>query len=48
MADENNTCGHDICSCPVSGDQEYCSDHCRETERQDMTEIACDCGHPGC
>jgi hypothetical protein len=47
MADEGK-CGHEMCRCSVSGDTEYCSDHCRDAEDQDMTEIACDCGHPGC
>lgn len=48
MADENNVCGHEICDCAVGDGQQYCSDHCKEAERQDMTEIACDCGHSGC
>ncbi|MGC2237688.1 MAG: hypothetical protein WA584_16110 [Pyrinomonadaceae bacterium] len=47
MADENK-CGHEICVCTVSGDDEYCSEHCEDAEDQDMTEIACDCGHSGC
>lgn len=48
MADENNTCGHEGCGCAVSGDDEFCSQHCEEAADQDMTEIMCDCGHPGC
>ena len=47
MADEGK-CGHEMCGCSVSGDAEYCSDHCRDAEGQDMTEISCDCGHAGC
>lgn len=47
MADDNR-CGHDACACAVSGDQEYCSDHCRNAADQDITEISCDCGHSGC
>ena len=47
MADDNK-CGHDACACPISGEQEYCSDHCENAADQDITEISCDCGHPGC
>ena len=47
MADEGK-CGHEMCRCSVSGDAEYCSDHCKDAEGQDMTEISCDCGHSGC
>lgn len=45
---ENNKCGHKICNCPISGDETYCSDHCREADEQGMAEIECDCGCPGC
>jgi len=47
MAD-NGICAHDPCRCSTSGDDEYCSDHCREAADQDITEITCDCGHPAC
>ena len=47
MADEGK-CGYEMCRCGVSGDAEYCSDHCRDAAGQDITEIMCDCGHPGC
>ena len=47
MADDNR-CGNDGCECSISGDQVYCSDHCRNAADQDITEISCDCGHPGC
>jgi len=30
------------------GDEKYCSDHCREATEQEIAEIACDCGDPGC
>lgn len=46
MAD--NKCGHKMCSCPVTGEEKYCSDHCREATEQGIAEIACDCGCPGC
>ena len=41
-------CEHEMCRCAATGDTEYCSDHCRDAAGHDMTEIACDCGHPGC
>jgi hypothetical protein len=47
MADDNdNTCKHPACNCPKSEDGDYCSAYCENAE--DTTEIACDCGHPGC
>ena len=50
MADrDDNKCGHEMCVCAVTGDDtEYCSDHCEDAADQDLTEINCDCGHPGC
>jgi len=48
MVDEENRCEHAGCLCVVSDESDYCSDHCENAESQDMTEIACDCGHPGC
>ena len=47
MADDNK-CGHEGCACAISGDEEFCSDHCRNAADQDITEISCDCGHSGC
>jgi hypothetical protein len=47
MAD-NTGCKHQLCNCPATGDSDYCSDHCRDIADQDITEIRCDCGHPGC
>jgi hypothetical protein len=41
------TCGHEQCDCPAS-ESGYCSDHCKEAVKQDITEIRCDCGHDGC
>ena len=46
--DDDNRCGHDGCACAITGDEEYCSDHCRNADDQDITEISCDCGHSGC
>ncbi len=49
MADDNdNKCAHEMCNCMVTGDDDYCSEHCEDAEDQDMDEISCDCGHPGC
>ncbi len=48
MTEENNKCGHELCVCTVGGDQEYCSDHCKDATDQDLVEIRCDCGHSGC
>jgi hypothetical protein len=47
MADDGK-CAHNGCGCGVTGDSDYCSDHCESADDSDMTEIACDCGHPGC
>lgn len=46
--DDDNKCGNNACVCPVTGDTDYCSDHCREVGEQDIVEIACDCGHDVC
>lgn len=48
MADRDNKCQHHGCSCPVNDNEEYCSAACRAAGEQDITGIACDCGHPGC
>lgn len=45
---QSGTCEHEICACPVAEDTEYCSDRCRDAAAEGLTEIACDCGHPGC
>ena len=47
MAD-GNKCGHEICTCSVGEGEEYCSEHCEDAVRQDLTEITCDCRHQGC
>ena len=48
MEDDNNKCAHEMCNCMVTGDDDYCSEHCEEAEDQDIAEISCDCGHSGC
>ena len=48
MADEpeDNKCEHESCNCRVTGDDDYCSEYCRDAG--DITEIACVCEHAGC
>jgi hypothetical protein len=44
------TCRHDRCSCPVAGDDHWCSEACMNTQ-QGYAEAAsrgCPCGHAGC
>lgn len=45
MADTKK-CKHSSCSCTVTGGKDYCSTVCEDSEG--VTEIACECGHPGC
>lgn len=46
MASETKKCAHAICSCTVNGDQKFCSQMCEDSK--DVTELACNCTHPGC
>lgn len=48
MDDNANKCAHAMCDCTVGNNQVYCSDHCKDAKDQDIVEIRCDCGHPGC
>lgn len=48
MAENNNKCARDACSCTVADGVNYCSDHCKKADDQDIIEIKCDCGHSGC
>ena len=48
MADDRETCEHEICNCVPADDSDYCSPYCETAGENDTTEIACDCGHPGC
>jgi hypothetical protein len=44
-------CLHGPCTCVVAGDEDYCSDSCRQTETSgpDPEETAsCFCDHPEC
>jgi hypothetical protein len=45
MADTNK-CAHPACNCAAAGDSKYCSQYCNDAS--DTTELACNCGHPGC
>ena len=42
---ELTKCAHPACECFTDG-REYCSQSCEEAA--DLTEIACQCGHPSC
>ena len=43
---EHQKCAHPSCSCQVPIGTKYCSQHCEDADG--VTEISCDCGHPGC
>jgi hypothetical protein len=43
---ETKKCEHPACSCMVPEGTTYCSQSCEDAA--DMTEISCNCGHPGC
>jgi metallothionein len=43
---ETKKCAHPACSCAVTGENTYCSQSCEDAA--EMTEISCNCGHPGC
>jgi hypothetical protein len=39
-------CAHKTCTCLVSDDKKYCSEICADSTK--VTELGCDCKHPGC
>ena len=45
MAEIKN-CGHPACNCPAPEGEKYCSTYCHDAGK--LTELACNCGHPGC
>ena len=47
VADEK-VCKHDLCNCRVKGNDDYCSAYCEGAGEADITDLACECGHPGC
>ena len=48
MADADNKCDHELCSCPATDGSDYCSPFCETADQSDTTTIQCECGHPGC
>lgn len=46
--EDDFVCAHEMCSCTVGEEDDYCSDHCEDAVDQDIVEIKCDCGHPAC
>lgn len=46
--ENDGTCKHEICNCPVTDEGAFCSENCSEAAGQDITEIACNCGHASC
>ncbi|MBL1263054.1 hypothetical protein [Candidatus Methylomicrobium oryzae] len=42
--DTPSKCANPACSCNVSPDQKYCSEHCASMATMD----SCDCGHLEC
>lgn len=47
--EEQNTCRMEGCNCTVAEGQDYCSDFCRDHEKDSTgTDRNCGCGHPGC
>lgn len=46
--DNENKCAHEQCHCPAANDSNYCSQHCEDADKGDITEIMCECGHAGC
>jgi hypothetical protein len=50
MADQKNerSCNHDICTCRVSEDDDYCSPHCEAADGSEMMAVVCKCGHSNC
>jgi hypothetical protein len=47
MTTEEQFCGHGECSCEVTGEQKYCSEHCSKAESAGG-DAPCECGHDGC
>nr|HEV7952943.1 hypothetical protein [Candidatus Acidoferrales bacterium] len=43
---DTKKCAHPNCSCKADADSKYCSAACAAVE--DMPDIDCRCGHPGC
>ena len=50
MADtrDDKICANEVCNCVVTDETKYCSPACDAAVESGITEIICDCGHPGC
>jgi hypothetical protein len=46
MAEGNNKCAHETCSCTTGADTKYCSSFCEDSK--DIITLMCKCGHPEC
>jgi len=47
-ATDQKKCAHPQCSCPVSQDQEYCSEACEISAAGNEANAECGCDHPQC
>jgi metallothionein len=43
---EIKRCAHPACSCVPPEGEAYCSTNCQDAK--DLSELACQCDHPGC
>ena len=46
---QSTKCAHPSCECSVDPNGphgKYCSVHCQQAK--ELSELKCDCGHPGC
>lgn len=39
-------CHHPACNCTPSDNEKHCGGYCHDMG--DLTELTCQCGHPGC
>jgi len=46
MSREAKKCHHPACNCTVEGNNDYCSQYCKDAGK--TMEISCNCGHGGC
>ena len=47
MANEKK-CAYSQCLCMVAEHERYCSDYCKDAQREKEIEIQCDCKHEPC
>jgi hypothetical protein len=49
MTDKADTqCSHELCTCTVTENANYCSPICEAAAESETLGIACECGHAGC